>query len=119
NKINIKDKSESFLDLLSIYGNIIKNAETLSKEDKKNHLKSYILGMNFQFSLIIKEFSGYLSANNKEELPNEIREKYPNLTNEEYIKIKNNVIDLLKLFLPIAMQCHIAQNIGTPKLELV
>lgn len=24
NKINIKDKSESFLDLLSIYGNIIK-----------------------------------------------------------------------------------------------
>lgn len=75
--------------------------------------------MNFQFSLIIKEFSGYLSANNKEELPNEIREKYPNLTNEEYIKIKNNVIDLLKLFLPIAMQCHIAQNIGTPKLELV
>ena len=58
-KINSVEESESFMDLLLIYGNVIKNAEIVDKEQKKIHLENYILGMNFQFGLIMKEFAAY------------------------------------------------------------
>ena len=86
-KINSVEESESFMDLLLIYGNVIKNAEIVDKEQKKIHLENYILGMNFQFGLIMKEFAAYLTSKTKEDLPDEIKGKYPNLTDEEYEKL--------------------------------
>ena len=118
-KISTVEESESFMDLLLIYGNVIKNAETADKEQKKNHLENYMLGMNFQFGLMMKDFSAYLTSKTKDDLPNEIKEKHPNLTDEEYEKIKQNVLDLLKVVLPIAIQFSIVDNVGTPKLEIV
>ena len=61
-KIDTVEDSESFMDLLLIYGNVIKNAETEDKDQKKIHLENYMLGMNFQFGLMINEFSSYLST---------------------------------------------------------
>lgn len=118
-KINSVDESESFMDLLLIYGNVIKNAETEDKDQKKIHLENYILGMNFQFGLFINEFSAYLTSKTKEELPDEIKEKRPDLTDEEYDKIKEWILDLIKIVLPIAIQFSVADNVGTPKLEVV
>ena len=78
-----------------------------------------MLGMNFQFGLMINEFSSYLSTKRKEELPPEIKEKHPDLTDEEYENIKQNTLDLLKVVLPIAIQFCIVDNVGTPKLDIV
>ena len=118
-KIDTVEDSESFMDLLLIYGNVIKNAETEDKDQKKIHLENYMLGMNFQFGLMINEFSSYLSTKRKEELPPEIKEKHPDLTDEEYENIKQNTLDLLKVVLPIAIQFCIVDNVGTPKLDIV
>lgn len=118
-KINSVEESESFMDLLLIYGNVIKNAEIVDKEQKKIHLENYILGMNFQFGLIMKEFAAYLTSKTKEDLPDEIKGKYPNLTDEEYEKMKQDTLELIKIVLPIAIQFNIANNVGSPKLEIV
>lgn len=117
-KINSAEESESFLNLLLIYGNVIKNAETVDKKLKKTCLKNYILGMNFQFGLIIRELSVYLTSKDKESLPDEVKEKHPNLTNEEFEDIKSKVLDLIKIIFPIALQACMARNVGTPKLEV-
>ena len=118
-KISTVEESESFMDLLLIYGNVIKNAETADKNQKKIHLENYMLGMNFQFGLMMNEFSAYLTSKTKDDLPDEIKEKHPNLTDEEYEKIKGNVLDLLKIVLPVAIQFCMVDNVGTPKLEVV
>ena len=75
--------------------------------------------MNFQFGLIMNEFSVYLTSKTKEDLPEQLKEKHPNLTDEEYKKIKENVLDLLKIVLPVAIQFSLVDNVGTPKLEVV
>lgn len=118
-KISTVEESESFMDLLLIYGNVIKNAETADKDQKKIHLENYILAMNFQFGLMMNDFSAYLTSKTKDDLPDAIKEKHPNLTDEEYEKIKEKVLDLLKIVLPIAIQFCIVDNVGTPKLEVV
>ena len=118
-KINTVDESESFMDLLLIYGNVIKNAETVDKDKKKIHLENYILGMNFQFGLMINEFSVYLASKTREELPVEIKEKHPDLTDEKYVEMKEWILELIKIALPIALQFSIVDNIGTPKLKIV
>ena len=119
NKINSTEEGESFMELLLIYGNVIKNAETIDKVQKKIHLENYMLGMNFQFGLMINELSAYLTSKTKEDLPEKLKEKHPNLTDEEYKKIKENVLDLLKIVLPVAIQFSLVDNVGTPKLEVV
>lgn len=118
-KINSIEESESFMELLMIYGNVIKNAETVDKNQKKIHLENYILGINFQFGLIIKELSSYLTSKDKEELSDEIKKKHPDLTDEEFEKMKEEVLEFLKLVFPIAIQFKVANNVGTPKLEVV
>ena len=118
-KINTVDESESFMDLLLIYGNVIKNAETVDKDKKKIHLENYILGMNFQFGLMINEFSVYLASKTRAELPVEIKEKHPDLTDEKYVEMKEWILELIKIALPIALQFSIVDNIGTPKLKIV
>lgn len=118
-KISSIEESESFMDLLLIYGNVIKNAETADKDQKKIHLENYMLGMNFQFGLIMNEFSEFLKSKTKEDLPEELKEKHPDLTDEEYKKIKENVLDLLKIVLPVAIQFSLVDDVGTPKLEVV
>ena len=118
-KINSIEDSESFFELLLIYGNVIKNAETIDKPQKKLHLENYVLGMNFQFGLLVKEFSSFLTSKSKEDLPDEIKEQYPDITDEEFDRMKDRVLDLLKIILPIAIQFNMADNVGTPKLEVV
>lgn len=118
-KINTIEKRESFMDLLLIYGNVIKNAETVDKDQKKMHLENYMLGINFQFGLALNELSAYLTSKTKVDLPEEIKEKHPNLTDEEFNEMKQNVLDLLKIILPIALQFNMVNNVGTPKLEIV
>ena len=113
------NEEESFMDLLYIYGNVIKNAETLDKTQKKIHLENYILGMNFLFCLMLKELRVYLTSKTKEELPEEIRKNNNDLTDDEFEKIKENTLELFKFILPLAIQFYIASNVGTPKLELI
>lgn len=55
----------------------------------------------------------------KDDLPDEIKEKHLNLTEEEYDKIRENVLDLFKIVLPVAIQFSLVDNVGTPKLEVV
>jgi hypothetical protein len=68
---------------------------------------------------MMNDFSAYLTSKTKDDLPDEIKEKHPDLTDEEYDKIKENVLDLLKLVLPVAIQFSLVDNVGTPKLEVV
>lgn len=118
-KVNTVEERESFMDLLLIYGNVIKNAEIADKDQKKIHLENYVLGMNFQFGLMINDLSAYLVSKSKEDLPTEIKKKHPNISDEEYEKIKQDVLDFLKIVLPIALQFTMVDNVGTPKLEVV
>lgn len=118
-KVNTIEENESFMDLLLIYGNVIKNAETADKDQKKIHLENYILGMSFQFGLMINEFSAYLTSKVKEDLPEDIKKKHPDLTDDEFNEIKGNILDLLKIALPLAIQLIVVDNVGTPKLEIV
>ncbi len=118
-KIQTVEDGESFMDLLIIYGNAIKNAEIINAAQKKNHVDMYIMGMNFQFGLLLKEISCYLTSKTKEELPEEILSKHPELTDKEFEEMKEAAFDLIKIVIPISMQFYIADNIGTPKLELI
>lgn len=118
-KIKTVEESEDFFNMLLIYGAAIKNAETIDKEQKRIHLENYILGMNFQFSLLMDEFSARLMSKMKEDLPDEIKEKHPDLTDEEYNEFKKSLLELFKVVLPIGIQFCIRDNVGTPKLEVV
>ncbi len=118
-KINNVEDSENFFNLLLIYGAALKNAETIDKDQKRIHLENYILGMHFQFGLIVDEFSMRLMSKSKEDLPDELKEKYPNLTDEDFNELKKNILELFKLVLPIGFQFYIRDNVGTPKLEIV
>lgn len=118
-KIETWSESESFMDLLTIYGNTIKNAEIISAAKKKLHLDTYILGMNLQLSIVIKILSSFIKSESKEELPDNIKNEYPLLTDEAFDRIKENMMDWIKIALPIGIQFFIADNVGTPKLEVV
>ncbi len=118
-KKNTVNESESFFNLLLLYGNVIKNAETASKVQKKLHLETYILSMNFLFGFVMKKLSAYLSGKSKEELPDDLKNNHVSLTDEAFEVEKEMTIDFLKIVLPISMQTHIAANIGTPKLNIV
>lgn len=118
-KFNTPEEKESFFDLLTIYGGVIKNAETISKDLKKLHLETYMLGINFQFGIIVKNFSHYLLSTKKEELPDDVKESIPEMTDSQFEKIKLDIIEMIKVILPIGLQFFIDTNIGTPKLEVV
>lgn len=105
--------------MLTIYGGVIKNAETISKDLKKLHLETYMLGINFQFGIIVKNFSHYLLSTKKEELPDDVKESIPEMTDSQFEKIKLDIIEMIKVILPIGLQFFIDTNIGTPKLEVV
>lgn len=118
-KINTIDESESFMDLLIIYGNAIKNAETMKKKQKKIHLDTYILGMNFVMGMIKRELSVYIKSRTIESLPKELKENFSNTTDDEFEKYKKTIMDLITVFLPVGFQLLIAENVGSPKLNVV
>ncbi len=113
------EDNETFFDLLTIYGGAIKNAETISKDLKKSHLKTYILGINFQFGVMIDDFSSNLRNVREEDIVEDIKNNIPKISEPELKKMKNDISDMVKIILPIGMQFFIGTNIGTPKLELV
>ena len=117
-KLNTREKKESFLQRLTVYGNVIKNAETISKNKKQFHLQNYIRGINFQFAIWVEQFSEILSSKTKEDLPEDIKSKYPNITKEEFDKMKKEIMDLIKIIFPVGLQFYVSENIGTPKLEV-
>lgn len=118
-KIETIDESESFLDLLIIYGNAIKNAETMKKNQKQIHLDTYILGMNFVLGMIKRELSRYIESRTIENLPKELRERIPDLTEKEFEEYKKSAMDLVTIFLPVGFQLLIAENVGSPKLNII
>lgn len=118
-KLITQEDKNSFVDLLTIYGGAIKNAETISKEEKKLHLETYMLGVNFQFGVMIDNFSHYVLSTKKEELPDDIKNTFPEMTDSQFEQIKRNSIEMIKILLPMGLQSFISTNIGTPKLEVV
>ncbi len=117
-KKNIAEEdAEDFLSLLQMYGSIIKNAELLDNKDKILHLENYICGMNMLYAILIK-FNEYLLGNIAfEELDEKEKKQLKIKSEKEFVEIKNNIIDFVKLIYPIAIQNMILENVGTPKLE--
>ena len=110
-KVNIGAQSESFMERLTVYGNVIKNAEMLDKDKKKLYLENYMLGMNFQFALWVEQFSQILKSKTKDELSDEIKSKYPDMTDQEFDNLKTEVLNLIKIIFPIALQFYVAENV--------
>lgn len=70
----IQEETEDFYSLVSIYGNILKNAELLDNSDKIRHLENYMYAMNILLGEIIAlaenikngmSFADYLKENQK------------------------------------------------------
>ena len=114
----IQEETEDFYSLVSIYGNILKNAELLDNSDKIRHLENYMYAMNILLGEIIAlaenikngmSFADYLKENQK--LGKE-------LTIEDFEKSKELFFEMIKVTFPIAIQHVILENVGTPKLEM-
>lgn len=114
----IQEETEDFYSLVSIYGNILKNAELLDNSDKIRHLENYMYAMNILLGEIIAlaenikngmSFADYLKENQK--LGKE-------LSIEDFEKSKELFFEMIKVTFPIAIQHVILENVGTPKLEM-
>lgn len=117
-KIVLDGERESFFDLLTIYGGAIKNAETINKEIKKLHLNTYMLGINFQFGIIVDKFSSYLRSE-KSDLEENMNLKLPEMTKLEFEEMQKISSEMVKIIMPIGLQFFISTNLGTQKLDLV
>lgn len=114
----VQQEAEDFYMLVSIYGSILKNAELLDNSDKVQHLENYMYAMNillgeiFALSEYIKKeisFENYIKEN---------QEEGEKLTQEDFEKSKELLLEMVKVSLPIALQHVILENVGTPKLEV-
>lgn len=118
NRIVSDGDRESFFDLLTIYGGVIKNAETMNKKTKKLHLNTYMLGINFQFGIIVDQFSSYLRSE-KGDLEENMKLKVPEMTKSEFEEMQNISSEMVKIIMPIGLQSFISTNVGTQKLDIV
>lgn len=118
NRIVSDGDRESFFDLLTIYGGVIKNAETMNKKMKKLHLNTYMLGINFQFGIIVDQFSSYLRSE-KGDLEENMKLKVPEMTKSEFEEMQNISSEMVKIIMPIGLQSFISTNVGTQKLDIV
>ena len=118
NKREIKEsEAEDFFVLLHMYGSILKNAELLDNKYKIEHLEYYMYGMNMLYSMLIKIFDYMRKELKYNELTENEKSHLGIQSEEEFEKLKIQMIDITKLLYPIAIQNMILENVGTPKLE--
>lgn len=118
NKQNIEEsEAEDFFVLLQMYGSIIKNAELLDNKYKIEHLEYYMYGMNMLYSMMIKIFDYIQHEYKYNELTDSEKAHLKIESEEDFEKMKEQVVDITKLLFPVAIQNMILENIGTPKLE--
>ena len=113
----VQQEAEDFYLLVSIYGNILRNAELLDNSDKVQHLENYMYAMNILLGEIFA-----LAEVIKKEMPledfiKENKEK-EELTQEDFEKSKESFFEMIKVSFPIALQHVILETVGTPKLEI-
>lgn len=119
NKQNINESdAEDFFVLLQMYGSIIKNAELLDNKHKIEHLECYMYGMNMLYAMLIKLFDYMRRKLKYDELTDNEKARLEVKNEEEFEKIKEDMVEITKLIYPIAVQNMILENVGTPKLEL-
>lgn len=118
NKVKIMENdAEDFYSLLQMYGSIIKNAELLDNKYKIEHLEYYMYGMNMLYAIMIKLFEHMRKEFKFEELSDNDKRHLKINTEEEFEKMKVQMVDITKLIFPIAIQNLILENVGSPKLE--
>lgn len=109
--------AEDLFVLLQMYGSILKNAELLDNKYKIEHLEYYMYGMNMLYSMMIKMFDYMRKELKYDELTANEKEHLDIKSEEEFEKVKAQMVDCSKLLYPIAIQNMILENVGTPKLE--
>ena len=114
----IQQEAEDFLVLLSIYGSILKNAELLDNSDKVQHLENYMYAMNIFLGEIFVMAEEIKEGPQFEEFIKKNQEKGKELTQEDFEKLQELFLEMIKVSFPIAIQHMILENVGTPKLEV-
>lgn len=109
--------AEDFFVLLQMYGSILKNAELLDNKYKIEHLEYYMYGMNMLYSMMIKIFDYVRKKLKYDELTDNEKAHLDIKSEDEFEKLKSQMVDITKLIYPIAIQNMILENVGTPKLE--
>lgn len=112
-----ESEAEDFFVLLHMYGSILKNAELLDNKYKIEHLEYYMYGMNMLYSMLIKIFDYMRKELKYNELTENEKSHLGIQSEEEFEKLKIQMIDITKLLYPVAIQNMILENVGTPKLE--
>ena len=118
NEVVKQEKTEDFFALLSIYGGILKNAELLDNVDKIQHLENYMYAMNILLGEIFVLAETMKKETTFEDFVAESKAKSKEVSYEDFEKSKEEVLEMIKVTLPIALQHVILENIGTPKLEI-
>ncbi len=113
-----QQKAEDFYLLLSIYGNILKNAELLDNADKVQHLENYMYAMNILLGEIFALAETFKKEILFEDFIKENQEEGKEVTQEDFEKSKETFLEMIKVSFPIAIQHVILENVGTPKLEV-
>ncbi|SDR12547.1 metallophosphoesterase [Virgibacillus salinus] len=98
-----KNISEEFIGNLELYSNVLKNCELVSLDLKMDALKISIEKYCKLTGFIYKTLYKMVDEDNDELLG---------------ITEKNELINLLTIGVPLALQSMIAKNLGTPKLKL-
>lgn len=114
-----ESEAEDFFVLLHMYGSILKNAELLDNKYKIEHLEYYMYGMNMLYSMMIKIFDYMRKELKYDEFTENEKAHLEIASEEEFEKLKIQMVDITKLLYPIAIQNMILENVGTPKLETV
>lgn len=112
-----ESEAEDFFVLLHMYGSILKNAELLDNKYKIEHLEYYMYGMNMLYSMMIKIFDYMRKELKYDEFTENEKAHLEIASEEEFEKLKIQMVDITKLLYPIAIQNMILENVGTPKLE--
>ena len=113
-----QQKAEDFYLLLSIYGNILKNAELLDNADKVQHLENYMYAMNILLGEIFALAETFKKEILFEDFIKENQEEGKEVTQDDFEKSKETFLEMIKVSFPIAIQHVILENVGTPKLEV-
>lgn len=113
-----QQKAEDFYLLLSIYGNILKNAELLDNADKVQHLENYMYAMNILLGEIFALAETFKKEILFEDFIKENQEEGKEVTQEDFEKSKETFLEMIKVSFPIAIQHVILENVGLQSLKL-
>lgn len=113
-----EEETEDFYSLLLMYGSVLKNAELLDNSLKISHLENYMYAMNIFLREILQKIENAKEELSIEDLKKEIRNTKTLPSDDELEKIKDNLMEMIKVSIPIAVQNMISENVGTPKMEI-